>query len=84
MPPSLLITTEALSERLAAGSEPLVLFDLRPAEVFAAGHIPGAVHLNLFGVSLIDTDSGPKPQAQSRRTNSPRVPKACRLRPESL
>ncbi len=40
-----------------------VLLDLRPAEVSAAGHIPGAVHLNLFGVSLIDTDPGPKPEA---------------------
>jgi len=33
-----------------------VLLDLRPVEVFAAGHIPGAVHLDLFGVSLIDTE----------------------------
>ena len=57
--PQLLITTEALSERFAAGSEPPVLLDLRPAEAFAAGHIPGAVHLDLFGVSLIDTDPAP-------------------------
>ena len=55
----LLITTEALSERLVAGSATPVLLDFRPAEVFAAGHIPGAVHLNLFGVSLIDTDPAP-------------------------
>ena len=57
--PQLLITTEALTERLTAGSEPPVLLDLRPAEAFAAGHIPGAVHLDLFGVSLIDTDPAP-------------------------
>ena len=57
--PHLLITASALSDRLAAGSEPPVLLDLRPAEVFAAGHIPGATHLDLFGVSLIDTDPAP-------------------------
>ena len=57
--PHLLITTAALSERLVAGSKRPVLLDLRPAEAFAAGHIPGAVHLDLFGVSLIDTDPAP-------------------------
>ena len=36
-----------------------VVIDLRPAEAFAAGHIPGAAHLDLFGVSLIDTDPAP-------------------------
>jgi thiosulfate/3-mercaptopyruvate sulfurtransferase len=36
-----------------------VLLDLRPAEDFAVGHIPGAVHLDLFGVSLNDTDPAP-------------------------
>ena len=57
--PQLLITASALSDRLVAGVEPPVLLDLRPAEVFATGHIPGAVHLDLFGVSLIDTDPAP-------------------------
>ena len=57
--PQLLITPEALSERLADSSEPPVLLDLRPAEAFAAGHIPGAVHLDLYGVSLVDTDPAP-------------------------
>ena len=57
--PQLLITTSILSDRLAASPEPLMLVDFRPAEVFAAGHIPGAVHLDLFGVSLIDTDPAP-------------------------
>ena len=57
--PQLLITTEALSQRIGADSQPPVLIDLRPAEAFAAGHIPGAVHLDLFGVSLIDTEPAP-------------------------
>jgi thiosulfate/3-mercaptopyruvate sulfurtransferase len=35
------------------------VIDLRPPEDFAAGHIPGAVHLDLWGVSLIDTDPAP-------------------------
>ena len=30
-----------------------------PAEQFAAGHIPGAVHLDLWGLSLIDTSEAP-------------------------
>jgi thiosulfate/3-mercaptopyruvate sulfurtransferase len=33
--------------------------DVRPAHEFAAGHIPGAVHLDLWGVSLIDTSEAP-------------------------
>ena len=37
---------------------PLVL-DVRAAEPFAAGHLPGAVHLDLWGFSLIDTDPAP-------------------------
>ena len=36
-----------------------ILIDLRPAEVFATGHIPGAVHLDLFGLSLVNTDPAP-------------------------
>ena len=47
--PQQLITTQALSERLAAGSATPVLLDLRPTEVFAAGHIPGAVHFDCSG-----------------------------------
>jgi thiosulfate/3-mercaptopyruvate sulfurtransferase len=38
--------------------DPLVL-DVRAAESFAAGHLPGAVHLDLWGFSLIDTDPAP-------------------------
>ena len=36
-----------------------ILIDLRPAEVFVTGHIPGAVHLDLYGLSLVNTDSAP-------------------------
>ena len=39
--------------------EGALLIDLRPAEDFARGHLPGAVHLDLWGVSLIDTDEAP-------------------------
>ena len=36
-----------------------LLLDLRPAEEFARGQIPGAAHLDLWGVSLIDTSDAP-------------------------
>jgi len=36
-----------------------LLIDLRPAEEFARGHLAGAVHLDLWGLSLIDTDDAP-------------------------
>ena len=36
-----------------------LLIDLRPAEEFARGHLPGAVHLDLWGLSLIDTSDAP-------------------------
>lgn len=55
--PQLLITPADLHERI--GDAGPLLIDLRPAEQFAAGHLPGAVHLDLFGVSLVDTDPGP-------------------------
>jgi len=44
---------------LAAASPAPLLIDLRPAEVFARGHLAGAVHLDLWGVSLIDTSEAP-------------------------
>jgi len=53
----LLLTPDALHARL--GGPGLVLIDTRPAEEFVAGHIPGAVHLDLFGMSLIDTRPDP-------------------------
>ncbi len=54
----LLTTPAALSAALASSSRPLVI-DVRAAEEFATGHIPGAVHLDLWGLSLVDTDPGP-------------------------
>jgi thiosulfate/3-mercaptopyruvate sulfurtransferase len=56
--PGLLTTPEELQKALRGTTPPLVI-DLRPPEDFAAGHIPGAVHLDLWGVSLIDTDPAP-------------------------
>src|SRR5262245_38735408 len=55
--PQLLVSPQALSERIGP-SGPLVI-DLRPAEAFGHGAILGAVHLDLFGVSLTDTDPAP-------------------------
>ena len=54
----LLLTPDALAEELA-GSAPPLLIDARPAEEFARGQIAGAVHLDLWGVSLIDTSEAP-------------------------
>lgn len=56
--PGLLITPRELDQRLG-DAEPPTLIDLRPAEVFTQGHLPGAVHLDLFGVSLINTSPAP-------------------------
>ena len=56
--PDLLIDADDLAVALTAADAPLVL-DLRFAEAYAAGHIPTAVHLDLFGISLIDTDPAP-------------------------
>jgi thiosulfate/3-mercaptopyruvate sulfurtransferase len=58
--PQLLIAPDALHDWLQdASRRPPLVIDLRPAEAFAAGHIPGAVHLDLWGISLIDTDPAP-------------------------
>lgn len=54
----MLITPDALSRELASTTPPLVL-DVRPAEAFAVSRLPGALHLDLWGVSLIDTDPAP-------------------------
>lgn len=56
----LLITPEELSAIItrSGAKRPLVL-DLRPPEAYTAGHIPGAIHIDLWGVSLIDTDPAP-------------------------
>jgi thiosulfate/3-mercaptopyruvate sulfurtransferase len=56
--PHLLTGTKALARRIGSPGSPTLL-DLRPAEQFAVGHLPGAVHLDLFGLSLIDTSPAP-------------------------
>ena len=56
MPP--LVTPEDLSRELEA-DRALLLLDLRPVEDYCANHLPGAVHLDLFGISSIDTDAAP-------------------------
>ena len=55
---SLLVTPEELSRELAS-SQPPLLIDLRPAENYCENHLPGAVHLDLFGISSVDTDPAP-------------------------
>lgn len=56
----LLVTPAELSDMLrGAGARRPLLLDLRPPEAYTAGHIPGAIHLDLWGVSLIDTDPAP-------------------------
>jgi thiosulfate/3-mercaptopyruvate sulfurtransferase len=58
--PGLLISADELSRTLPeTGAKWPLLLDLRPPDSYAAGHIPGALHLDLFGVSLIDTDPAP-------------------------
>lgn len=54
----MLIAPDALSRELASDTPPLVL-DVRPAEAFAVSRLPGAIHLDLWGVSLIDTSPAP-------------------------
>ena len=55
---SLLVTPAGLSRELASARPPL-LIDLRPAEDYCENHLPGAVHLDLFGISSVDTDPAP-------------------------
>jgi thiosulfate/3-mercaptopyruvate sulfurtransferase len=55
--PELLTTPEELKEKL--GKADLIVIDTRQAELFAQGHIPGAIHFDLFGISLIDTSPAP-------------------------
>ncbi|MCC6765523.1 MAG: sulfurtransferase [Deltaproteobacteria bacterium] len=54
---SLLITPAELAERIAQRA--VRVLDARPASRFAAGHVPGALHLDPFGISLIDTRPAP-------------------------
>jgi thiosulfate/3-mercaptopyruvate sulfurtransferase len=54
---TLLTTASELQRKLDA--ENLCIIDVRPAEDYAKGHIPGATHFDLFGLSLIDTSDAP-------------------------
>src|SRR6266478_2541605 len=54
----MLIAPEQLATELEREAPPLLL-DLRPAEAFAQGHLRGAIHLDLWGLSLIDTSEAP-------------------------
>lgn len=55
--PDLLWTPEQLHSRL--GDPDLAIIDVRAAATFARGWIPGAVHFDLYGISLIDTSPRP-------------------------
>jgi thiosulfate/3-mercaptopyruvate sulfurtransferase len=54
---TLLTTPQELQKKL--GSAELCIIDVRPAEEYAKGHIPGATHFDLFGLSLVDTTEAP-------------------------
>ena len=58
--PQLVLSPQELAPMLEgdARERPLLL-DLRPPEAYAAGHIPSAIHVDLWGVSLVDTDPAP-------------------------
>src|SRR5262245_51362374 len=55
---SLLVTPEQLARELAGSPLPLVI-DLRPVENYCENHLPVAVHLDVFGISSVDTDPAP-------------------------
>ena len=55
--PQLLISATDLIGRLSAQS--ICIVDARPTHAYAAGHIPGAVHLDLYSLSLNDTSEKP-------------------------
>ena len=51
--PQLVISAEELKRIL--GEKALCIVDTRPTHEYVQGHIPGALHLDLFGLSLINT-----------------------------
>jgi len=51
--PELLISPQVLRAQLQADN--LCIVDTRPTHQYVAGHIPGAIHLDLYGISLNDT-----------------------------
>jgi thiosulfate/3-mercaptopyruvate sulfurtransferase len=54
---TLLTTVAELQKKLGAPNKCII--DTRPAEDYARGHLPGATHFDLFGLSLIDTSDAP-------------------------
>jgi thiosulfate/3-mercaptopyruvate sulfurtransferase len=55
----LLVTPAELAFLIDDTGPKALVLDLRPPEAYVAGHVPGAVHLDLWGLSLIDTDPAP-------------------------
>ena len=55
--PQLLVSPKTLIGRL--GDESICIVDTRPTHEYAAGHIPGAIHLDLYSLSLNDTSKRP-------------------------
>ncbi len=59
--PELLISAEELktnvTDALAKGAhaDDFCIVDVRPTAEYMRGHIPGALHIDVFGISLIDT-----------------------------
>ena len=56
---SLLTTVSELRAKLGAADHRICIIDTRLAESYAQGHIPGATHFDLFGLSLVDTSDAP-------------------------
>jgi len=54
---TLLISAAGLKQKLGAAN--LCIIDTRSAEDYAQGHVPGATHFDLFGLSLVDTTEAP-------------------------
>lgn len=42
-----------------AAMQDVLIIDVQASHLFAAGHIPGAVHFDVWGISLIDTSEAP-------------------------
>ena len=45
--------------RSLVGSAGVQLIDCRPTEAYVAGHLPGALHADLYGLNLCDSDPAP-------------------------
>jgi thiosulfate/3-mercaptopyruvate sulfurtransferase len=55
--PDLLWSVEDLHDRLS--DESVRVVDTRPVHEYVEGHVPGAIHLDLYGISLADTRPEP-------------------------